>query len=268
MALEVLLFIIVALAFPIVLAALTVRRAQDMEAVVVRERITGRVTNLCIGPRWYICLPAIDEVKALDLHFHRTLYEAQSIQTYEGLAASVTVTVGWQQLPARLAGIDLREVLPFLPDTEEIVNRWILFVVRDSVSRYTLASLQRIMRHPAGFQALLAHDLQERVEALGVEVLNLDLICLPAPSVVAARISAEARAQELQTIAMARAMEIQMLSQALACGTDNDHLVKLLAVDALRGGDKRVFTALDLDGSGGMSPTGGGGLPIQFVVGP
>lgn len=258
------LFLVAAVLFPALIGLLVLRRVEDMEAVVVRERLTGRVTGLFVGPRFYVRIPALDSVERLDLHFRRTTVQAHSMQTYEGLSANVTITAGWQMTPERLHGTSLREVLPYLPQTADIVENWMLFTVRNALSKYSLETLMRVMRRPQQFQQALLGQMQSRLDPLGVVMLDLDLICLPSAAVAATRLQAEARAQELQTIAAARADEVRMLSQALDCGHANDALVKLLAIDALRSGNQRIITSLDL----GNAAQNAGGMPIQFVVGP
>lgn len=255
--------VLVTVGFPVLIAALTLRRAQDMEAVILRERTSGRTTYLRAGPAWYLQVPGLDDVQVLDLHPQRTLLDGMNLQTHEGLSAMVTVVVAWQQTRQSLARIDLKQVLPFLGGTAMTVETYAQLVVRTALSRYALDALMQIMRHPDGFQTLLKDDLQRRVDPLGVVVQSLELIVLPSPAVAQARLEAEARAQELRTVAEARAAEIQMLRQALNCGNANDHLVQLQAIDAMRDGNNRVVTTLGVGAQGGT-----GNPPIQFVVGP
>ncbi len=176
-----------------------------MEAVILRERTSGRATYLCPGPAWYLRVPGLDDVQLLDLHPQRTLLDGLNLQTREGLSALVTVVVGWQQTRQRLAQIDLKQVLPFLGNTSPTVETQAKLTVRAALSRYDLDTLIQIMQHPDGFQALLQEELQRRVADLGVAVQSLELIIVPPPTVAQARIAAEARAQELRTVAAARA---------------------------------------------------------------
>ncbi len=268
--------VLTALLFPVLIARLALRRALDMEAVVIRERITGRVTNLIIGPRWYWRIPGVDETQTLDLHFRRTTLQDLSIQTAEGLTANVTITVGWQQTPKYLSKIDPREVRPFLENTEEIVKNWMLLTVRIALSRRRLGALMATLMSPQRFEDRLKADLQERVKVLGVEVLNLNLICLPSQAVAARRLDAEARAQELRTIAGARAAELQMLaaaeaqrirllSDALNTGRPNDRVVDVLAVGALQNGNKHLVASMGLGTGNGRN---GRPTAIQFVMPP
>lgn len=257
------LFVLLLCVFPVLILALTLRRAQDMEAVIMRERLTGRITKLWIGPCWFIFVPGIDRIETIDLHFHRNTLDGLYIHTHDGQAASVTVTVGWELDIDLLRKAELRKVRRFLPGVEEIMVYWLQLTVRAAISRYNLDSLLHIMRRPRGLQTLLKAELQERVEIVGVRVLSLDLICLPAPSVVAARVTAEARAQELQTVAAARAREIELLSQALSTCSAGDQLVRLLSIDALRSGNNHIIASMGWGGPQNDNDA----MPIQFVVG-
>lgn len=284
-------FAVVAALFPALIAVLTVRRVADMEAVIVRERLTGRITGLFVGPRWYICLPVIDSVQRLDLHFQLAQFPNEAMESRDGLLANVTLTVGWQLSPTFLVRANLREVLPQLPQVDALVTYWIQNTVRSTVSQHELEELMFQLGNVPAFRQLLANDLQVQVARWGVQITSMDMFCLPAPTVVNVQTDAEAQAREYQTLAAAHATEIRLLRQAMGGNPSPEQLIQLLAVQAARHGDSRLFTALGLGDwsrqNGGVMPQppagggfqGGSGTPqagsgssqnpaIHFVVGP
>lgn len=258
-----LLVILVPIALLLTLVAISVRPVRAREGAVVCQGLTGGYVGLTIGPRFLIVLPILDTVHMIDLSFHRTTLNGLTMQTFDGQTAVATITVGWQLDAKLLRAADIEQILPFLPRAEQIVSHWTEFVTRATISRYKLDAIQNILRHPRGFQEVLAEDLRRQIKTLGACVLDVQLMCYVSPAVAEARIAAEARAQELQIVAAARAHEIRLLSEALHSSRGNDDLIQLLTLDMLRDGNKHVLTTFDMS----RTRSGNGSTPVQFVVG-
>jgi hypothetical protein len=236
----------------------------------VLRKTTGQIVAVHTAPGAFLQVPLLDELREVDLAFHRTVRDYLPFVTSDGVTMVASVSVGWElsgewlafqgadnNLPALQALVPfpttfdptaLDRVLPFFAEAEGIVVSWTERVLRSQFNQRREAQIQRGLHAGAAYRNMLRDQIQAQVSPVGIRVRDVTVTCVPAPAITYARVEADAKAQM-----------IERLVRVLGPGSQ-DLILRVLALDTMGGANNKVYSTLDM--SNGTGP-----LPIQFVVG-
>lgn len=251
-----LILLVVAVIVGKVLASAILHVVRAREAVLVCDRVTGRVRQLTIGPSLVPVIPWLEETRALDLSQQMTRLGTTNVMTLNSMPLAAATDVLWSIEPTLLRQADLDQILPFLDDLATPIKAWTDYLLHAILARYSLTTILQTPRAHEGLEHLLSDRLQARVAILGVRIHTIRLICRLEPTVLNARIAAEARAQELGILATVLGPQNQLES-----------LMRLEMLESFRRSGSQLVTAFDIPESAEHDGSNGHGR-MQFVVSP
>lgn len=240
----------------VMIAVAVLRVVRTRQALVICDHFTGNARNLRVGPALTPVLPFLDQVRTLDLTLQLTQLGVTNIVTYDGFPVAANLDVIWALDGHLLQETNLNQILPFIENASPTVRAWAEYLLRSLIARYNLTTVMQVLRTHSGLERLVAESLQKRLAPLGVRIHTVRLICQPEPTVLNARIAAQARAQELATLAA-----------ILGPQYDLDKIWRLELLDSIRRGSAQFITALDAPSST-EGESGNGHARLQLILGP
>lgn len=229
------------------------RTARVQQAVIVRDRFTGKVKRMVIGPHMVDVLPFVEEMFAVDLRRRTMSMSVCPLVTADGLPLAADMDVVWLLTSERLEQVDLDDIMPVLENLETDMRQRISYALRQEIASRNLRSVLEFGVRHGLLEKLVQSRMQELVAFLGVEIESVRLICQLETTMLNARVAGEARAQELMALT-------SVLGQA-------DQIEALMRLEMLKACQRAggPVTAFDLPNP---FANGNGSGRVQFVIGP
>lgn len=211
------------------------RRVPVRQLLVIYHPFTGRVRAVLAGPTLVGVLPVVQSEMRVDRSIRQLHLQFPQLSTRNQLSICGELDLFITKDLTKIKPEAIEEILPWIPDLENIVMSWASYVIQALAAGYCAGELLEQPGVRARLERQFMETLTANVAVIGVQVKSVRLLLHPSP--------------KMQEIALEAQSRLQMLAaaqSALGQGNGLEKVLTMQVANSMMNGRADVVAAVNL----------------------